>query len=411
MPLQCHALALAAAGVALALAGCAGHEHQRGPVTTLRLADFSDPLMRSHQVPSAEDVRVALLEAGLTPPAPVDPVTAQRRDLDAFFDVETRVGEPVVVDSLIGQVNGRPIYAAEVLGPVNDQLQAEYDRMAWQEFRALMDRLILQRLQEVVLNELFLAEARASLTPQQQSGLGAFLKQIEEDVVGRSGGVQRQAEQDVLAQEGRTLEEYLKLEEERVLIQQLMNDRIRHKTVVSWHDIERAYAARIDEFQPPAHIVLGRIRIRTDDAAAIEAVEHALAAGDVFAEVAKQQGIADDGRWESFTMPAEGIAGLEIADSYKPVLEGLEPGEVSAPMQRGSFTMWLTVLEYEQPEHRSLYDDYDVQRQLQLELFNKAAADAQAEFIDDVLQRGIYDELELMHTRAIVIATTRFPPP
>ncbi len=395
--------------VSLTLAGCDSTAlHTSGTTRVVALGDFSDPTMRGLPGPSASDVDTALIEAGLSPAQPPEVLTPGQSGENAFFDVRALPGEPVVIDSLIGQVNGRPIYADEVLGPVADQLRAEYERLSWQEFRPMLEQLVMQRLQEVVLNELFLAEARASLTQQQQQGLLAWMQQLEQDVVGRSGGVQSRAEQEVLAEEGRTLEEYLRLEEERVLIQQLMNDRVRHKAVVSWHDIERAYAARINEFQPPAQVVIGRIRLRTTDEAGVQQVQASLDAGEPFAEVATQAGMADGGVWQRFDLPQAGIAGLEINEAYKPLLEGLAQGEVSAPLQRGSFTMWFAMLERTQVAPRSLYDE-DVQRQLQMELFNQAVSEAQAQFVQDVLQRGIYDELELMHNRTITIALTRFP--
>ena len=72
--------------------------------------------------------------------------------------------------------------------------------------------------------------------------------------------------------------------------------------------------------------------------------------------------------------------------------------------------MWFSLLERSQALQRGLYDP-DVQQQLQQELYGRAIAQAQTEFINDVLQRGIYDELSLMHRRALAIAATRFPPP
>jgi hypothetical protein len=360
-------------------------------------------------VPDEAEARAALEAAGLMPPGKPVTVSKEQQAINDFFDIETLPGHPVVVESLIGQVNGRPVYADDVLGPITDQLRAEYERLSWQQFKPLMEQLVMQRLQEVTLNELFLAEARASLSEQQQHGLMGFLKQLEQDVVGRSGGVHAKAEQAVLAQEGRTLEEYLELEEERVLIQQLMNDRVRHQAVVSWHDIDRAYKARLDEFQPAGRIVIGRIRLRTADTEAIAQVQQALDADSPFSAVATEAGLPDGGVWESFELPESGIQGLEITDAYKLVLEGLKQGQVSAPLQRGAFTMWFAILDHTQGEQRSLYDPA-VQRQLQLELYSRAVVEAQNEFVKDVLQRGIYDEMALMHNRAITIAATRFPP-
>ncbi|MCH2135776.1 MAG: hypothetical protein MK101_04235 [Phycisphaerales bacterium] len=390
-------------------AGCSDSTAFQG-ARTISLGDFSDPSLRDMPIPDDDAARAALQAAGLTPPEVEPPVLPPGDNLEAFFDVDARPGEPVVVDSLIGQVNGRPIYADEVIGPITDQLRAEYERMAWQQFQPVMERLVMQRLQEVVLNELFLAEARASMSEQQQHGLLAFMRQLEQDLVGKSGGVQRQAEQDVLAEEGRTIEEYMQLQEERVLIETLMNERVRPKAVVSWRDVEREYEARHDEFNPAARIVVGRIRLRTEgNEETITAVGQRLAAGESFGDVAADVGMADRGVWETFTLPRDGIEGLEIADVYKPILEKLSSGETSPAFERGNYTMWLSMLDRTQGEARSLFDP-DVQQQLQQELYGREMARAQGEFINDVLQRGIYEDLNIMHQRALAITATRFPP-
>ena len=398
-------------GVIAASSGCGGEAAPiGGGGRHLALADFSDPMLRSEPLPDTAVVDEALQASGLARWVPPPPLSMDQRILNAFFDIDAKPGIPVVVDSLIGQVNGRPVFAEEVLGPITDQLRAEYERMSWQQFHPLMERLVMQRLQEVVLNELFLAEARSGLTDSQQHGLMAFVKKLEQDLVGQSGGVQRRAEQEVMAEEGRTIKEYLELQREKVLIQTLMNERVVQHATVSWQDVVRAYNARREEFQPAAHIVIGRIRLKTEtDLDEIVKVQEALAAHEPFRKVATEAGMADEGVWVDFKMPTAGIGGLEIAEVYKPVLEQLKPNEVSPPFERGTWTMWLTILDHTQAEQRDLYDP-QVQRQLQQELYSRAISKAQNEFVTNVLHRGIYDELALMHKRTLSIAATRFPP-
>jgi hypothetical protein len=189
-----------------------------------------------------------------------------------------------------------------------------------------------------------------------------------------------------------------------------MNDRVRSHATVSWQDIVRAYNARREEFQPAAHIVIGRIRLRTESHLdEIVKVQEALAAHQPFRKVAAEAGMADEGVWVDFKLPPDGIGALEIADIYKPVLEQLKPDEVSPPFERGSWTMWLTILDRTQAKQRDLYDP-QVQRQLQHELHGRAISRAQNDFVNNVLQRGIYDELAIMHQRTLSIAATRFPP-
>ncbi|MBT4524738.1 MAG: hypothetical protein HOC21_07450, partial [Phycisphaerae bacterium] len=44
------------------------------------------------------------------------------------------VGVPITVEALVGQVNGRPVYANNVLAPMADQLRAESVKMNRSEF-------------------------------------------------------------------------------------------------------------------------------------------------------------------------------------------------------------------------------------------------------------------------------------
>ena len=92
---------------------------------------------------------------------------------------------------------GRPIFADELLEPISDQLQRESERLSAAEFMQRARSIIHERLVQVVLNELFLAEAEASLTEQQKMGLLAFLKDLQEKNIAERGGTLFGAQQKI----------------------------------------------------------------------------------------------------------------------------------------------------------------------------------------------------------------------
>lgn len=406
MPQSRHLMTCLGSGVLL-LAACDVHSPSG---RRLSLGDFSDPSMKAQARPSEEEAATYLIEAGLPP---LEDSWGQSSPTDAnegFFDVEAEPGRQVVVDSLIGQVNGRPIYADDVLGPIMDRLSATYEDQPYRLFQEQLTKLVIDQLQAVTINELLIAESRAKLSSEQQTGLLAFMDQLKEDTIRDRGGVQREAERRLLAEEGKTIDEYLEDERQKLLIQEVLRERVQPYAVVSWRDIERAYRSRIDEFKPSAIITLGRIRLTTagnEDRIAMYQGE--LEAGEPFDVVARQAGMNDDGLWESFKLPEGGLKDLPLADFYKPHLENLKPGETSSPFERGRWTIWVSVMSVDQQEQRSL-DDPEVQRLLQQQLAMTRSREAESRFIGQVLQRGIYDDMELMAQRSVAIAMSRFPP-
>ena len=147
--------------------GCGGSRvpQQEGAANRLAIADFADD-SRIDQIPTLNPVEAdeALIVSGFRLPEKADFFTGYEIRSETFFD-EVAPGESVV-DSLVGQVNGRPLYADEVLGPVADQLNAEYLRLVeestppqWEQFQRVLIKLVASQLQDLVLNELYLSEA------------------------------------------------------------------------------------------------------------------------------------------------------------------------------------------------------------------------------------------------------------
>ena len=394
-------------GAALAVGGCSAD----GPTgSKLSLADFSNPAMASTQRPTEQAAQETLIDAGLGTIPKTKVMPTPESGTNTFFSVDAITGRPVVVDSLIGQVNGRPIYADEVLTPIMDRLTATYREQPYPTFQRQLTGLVIEQLRAVIINELIVAESRAGMSSDQQGGLLAFMGQLREDAVRKRGGVVHEAERRLIEEEGKTIEEYLEDEQQKMLIQEVLRDKVAPQTVVSWRDIERSYRARKAEFQPASTVTLGRIRLRTaGNEEQVSLLQAEVEAGEPFMVVARQAGMSNDGVWQTFKLPDGGLGELPLASFYTSHVKDLKPGEVSKPFERGTWTIWISVIDIQQPLQRSL-DDPDVQRMLQQQISMSRAQEAQSRFIGNVLQRGIFDDITLMGERAVAIASSRFPP-
>ncbi len=315
----------------------------------------------------------------------------------------------MVVDGLVGQINGRPVYANDFFVPIEDQLRALSRRGSQRDFRAQATVVIDDHLHQIVLNELFLAEAESQLTREQQQGLFAWMRHLREVTIAEAGGTRTGTGQRLRETEGLTIDEYIQRRRDLGLIQQLREDKIEPRVIVTWRDVQREYQRRWDDFNPPATLRLGRIRLTTDtQAEEIEHVKQQLDAGVPFADIAASVGQADDGQqWQQFQMGGGGIADISLADPIKQRLIHLEVGDTTEAIEIGSATWWLHIAGIDQPRGRDLYE---VQRQIYDSLHNRRFQEEFNRYIDSLLAEGIYDEFDSMLQRLVDIAVVRYRP-
>lgn len=321
------------------------------------------------------------------------------------------VGERVLVDSMVGQVNGKPIFADEFFLPIEDQLLAIAAQSTEREFAFEALQIVRDELEGRVLNALFLAEAEAALTPEQKVGVRYWFADITEQFVAGQGGSEADARERA-AQEGTTLEAQLQEIRDLELIKNLLRQKIDPRVNVSWRDVEREYRRRYDEINPPAKATLARIRLSTeDDADLIEQVKQRLEAGEDFLEVAASVDQPDGGIWDTVDMGRDGLREPEFADeaAQAQVARLREVGDTTEPIQLASSTWWLNVAQIDRPPVRSLYDP-DIQRVLIDHLRANRADEEQSRYIASLLEKGIYDELGEMGEQLLIIAIRRYGP-
>ncbi len=327
-----------------------------------------------------------------------------------------RPGQRVIVDSLIGQVNGRPIFADEFFEPIEDQILAARAQLSAENFLATMDRIIVSRLNQVIFNELVLAEAETMLTEETRVGLRYWLKDVEEKRLAESLGVRSRAEQE-LAEEGMTLDKYLEIRRDEAMIYTLVKKKIEPRVIVTWRDLEREYERREREFNPPASVTLAKIVLSKErEQEMIDAVETGLAEGKSLEEIGKSLERDTAYSEDVLELGPNGLKDLPLNPAILEAIADLKVGETSQPVEVELSSMsgtkrvsvyWYHIKSIDQREARTLYDP-QVQRQLFAELKRRRLEEEQNRYLDSLLSKGIYDNIEEMTLRLRRVALIRY---
>jgi hypothetical protein len=324
------------------------------------------------------------------------------------FAARLEPGQSWPVEGLVGQVNGRPIFAQAFLEPIEDRLIAASSLRDRVEGRRVFVDLVRLSFKDTVDSELIVAEAESKLTPEQQQGLFAWLRSFQEETIAERGGSRAAAEASLEAEESQTLEEFIQQKRDVALARRLMNERIEPRTIVSWRDIEQEYERRSAEFNPPPVLKLGRIRLdpRTD-AEKIAKVRAMAESGSSFSAIAAELKLPNGALWQTFDYPADGIAGMPFTDAMKERLTGLKVDVPSAPLEQRELIVWLGIIALDRPPSRSLYDR-EVQLQLRAELEGRRRAIERERYLDTLRSRWVTDDIGEMERRLVEIALERY---
>lgn len=325
------------------------------------------------------------------------------------IDEVVKTGERWPVDGLIGQINGRPVFAAEFFFPIEDRLVQLGRSGSPTESRDAIIRLVHERFSSYVNSELIIAEAESELTPQMQEGIFAWLGMVEEEITAERGGTRFAAEQSILDETGMTIEEFLEQQRKIGLAGQLLRKQVEPRTIVSWRDIEQAYMSNIALYRPPREVLIGRILLLASrDAEKIQQVTESFARGDGFKEVATSIGMEEGGSWRAFTLGSEGIEGINgLRQNVRDALAGLSVDEASKALEGTSSTAWYAILGYETPPSRSIFDG-PVQLGIRAGLEKTRYDMEEQRYLRSLRRRWVNDDIKNMELRLFEIALRRY---
>lgn len=322
------------------------------------------------------------------------------------------VGDAVLVDAKIGDVNGRPIYASTFLEPMADRLRARaaergVTRAAWREFASAE---IARELEAFIEDELLRAEALAELTPEQKQGFFAFMQQLSENKIRENRGSREIADRALEQTDGQNVDQWLKSQEQRELIRYQLGQKIYRRVNISWRDITQAYERNYETFNPTPKAAFRLIQVGADAPADAAEVTRLLAAGTPFAEVAAlplNRFKRDEGGLETIEFTGERAQGQFFGNpKLNEAARTIEPEGVAGPIALTSGTAWLRLEAVAAPK-MPLY-----QAQLNIEnvLRERRSREERRKYIDRLRSRSSVTSTREMASRLLVIAEERYLP-
>jgi len=315
------------------------------------------------------------------------------------------------VDAMVGQVNGRPIYAGDVFKRIGEpqfvNLGQSLPRL---EFRQEASRLVAAHLRDIIANSMILAEAEQSLTEQEQLGLLDLLKKERENIINQFGGFLSGAEQGLKRDRGVTLEEYIESRRQEVLVQKFLRENLWPKIHISRRDVERYYREHYDEYHQPGSVTLRMIVVRNEPAAAD--VEAALAEGTPFADVASkhsriragQGGLLSEMRLRDGLKRFKGTRWRTLNEAVRK----LEKGEHTDRVKIDRGFAWAYVEEIKPPKSIALREVYlEIEQKLKTAEFNRLSQ----KYLADLMAKGSYTPVDRMAESLVEVAMNRYAQP
>ena len=327
----------------------------------------------------------------------------------ATDEIRVKPGVKWTIESLIGQINGRPVYAGKFMTSIEDRILRIVAENPPGNAQRLIEKLIQDRFQQYINNELIISEAEGMLSPEMQAGIFAWIQSLQEQTVAGNGGNRTSASQSIEDQFGMNMEQYLKEKRDEALASDLLRRRVEPRTIVSWRDVERQYSMLEKEFNPEPRITIGRIRLQVSDQLEIKNVQERFKRGETFAQVANALNVPDGGKWQQYPLPKNGLAGLELADDIKKILLAVENGHVTEELRKGSTATWYCVTNVQQQATRSIFESA-LQRSIRRGLKEQRGAYERDRYLASLRERWVTNDIDQMTKRLIVIAWERYLP-
>lgn len=319
-------------------------------------------------------------------------------------------GGEVVVDTLVGQVNGRPIYADEFFGaPGYGQRMRELalrsrDLESWQREAV---QLIARDLRDLIDNELVLREAERPFTEPDSPGLLFVFDRIQEAIVRRTGGSELEADERTRETAGVGLYESARDFARRELVRAHVESVVGPRVNVTRRHVEQAYERNIEQFRPPATAVFRIIRLDASDEAGRAEVARRLAEGEAFASVADDESLNPypASRQERVIAGEYGDEAMFARGSWNAAAAGLEAGEWAGPIETEEHVAWIQLESLEREEGVSLYEaQLRIERGEELRMRTRESE----KYLRRLRERGsISDEREML-LRLLDFATERY---
>lgn len=308
------------------------------------------------------------------------------------------------VDAMVGQVNGKPIYASRVFEAILEQLAALGRSLPQGEFRQRAAQLIEARLVQIVTDALILGEAESALTAQEQAGLQNILKQQREELIRFWGkGSIALAQENLVRQTSRDLDQTLAETRQRFIVQRYLRQELFPKINVTRKDIERYYNDHLDQYNPPTTRTLRLIRV--EDPAAADQIDQALGQGQPFEQVASLP--INKYRPAGGGLMFDKAQGDQVfgQPQLNEAMLRLTVGEHSPRIYVDNTYWWIGVESINTPQGQSLTE---VQLEIESLLQRQQFQELTRQYRQQLFKTGSYNPLEQMNRALLEVAMNRF---
>ena len=332
------------------------------------------------------------------------PVAGDMRDiLEGDVDQGEDTAARYPLDAMVGQVNGRPIFARRVLGPLHEELVNLGEQLPAPMFRDQAAGLIAGQLDQIVTEALILAEAERDLTRRERQGVAHMVREHERELIRRHGrGSRALADATLLERTGRNLAQSLRDYREAVIVQRHVHKHLHPRVNVTRRHIQRHYDQNRDTYQPPARRTLRVILVGDTTEAA--AVTERLDDGEPFHDIAADESLNAYRAHDGGELAVTGSDPLAHA-ALNEALARLEPGKHVGPIRGGESYWFLTLEKVEQPPTRTLREaQLEIQRRLEREQFERLSRN----YRDQLYETGSYNPIPEMADALLEIAVTRY---
>lgn len=373
----------------------------------------------------------AAAKAPTAEPEAATPTAAPRAELPASRPIEpsdtlalrSYVGEPdlsttpakptatpIVLESVIGQINGRPLFASEILTPLDGRLRAVAEKAKGNQRAFVNESLndVVGVITNKVRDELMLAEAQASLPPEARQGLFYFLGKIQQNMVSTQSGSKLQADEALRESTGRTLQQEARDRLERELIITEIRNKIVPRVNIPWRLIRQEYERNYAKYNPPGTAMLRVIMVPADNADSIREAEEAIAS-KAFAEAAEMP-------FNTFLRSEGGATPRELEGEYADAplfaspemtaaAQKLKPGQTTPSIKWQNTLAWVHLDAIDRAPGISLYD---AQLEIEATLRERKFAYEREVYYTRLLERGSFTRIESMVQEAMTIAIERY---
>lgn len=367
--------------------------------------------------PGAEGVDVIVLTGAPGSESAPRTITLSATDVPAGSAPGTSSPSPTratprsgyLVDAFLGQVNGKPIYAAEFLEPMDARLAAEAGRMKETEWQRFAAAEIARALRDILQDELLLAEFRASLSEEERVGIGAFVDRIRQGLISESGGSREVARTRLLEAEGLTLNQKVDDEVKRAFIREQIRREIAESVAVSYRDIEVYYDLHPEEFAPPPTARLRIIQAPANDQEKLQRIESALAAGTPFKDIAQAESAfnkVNAGELvKQLDTPRIADANIIALEPLNEAARALSVGQISPRVNANDSAWWIKLEQLDAQPEKSLYEaQFEIEQKLREQRF----AEAERRYFQKIVGRAGLADQEAIAIKLIEFASRRY---